>query len=131
MHDPLIVGVLTPLAVIALTFLLIWPKYKGKALASFHRSELLRKIADSQGDAADKVLEMIRQEEAEAKIRRREGLKMGGLITAAAGLGVTAVLAVLVPDRPVWVIGLIPFLIGIALVVYVLFMAPKHGVDSP
>lgn len=125
MQDPIIVGTLVPLAGIAMVVLIVWFEAQRKEKQAFHRSELLRKIAESQGDAADKVLEMIRQEEFEAKIKRREGLKLGGLITAAVGLGVIAALAILLPDKPIWIVGLIPFLIGAALVVYVFFMAPE------
>jgi len=123
--DPAFIGVLIPIAGIAMVVLIVWIEQQRKGKQAFHHSELLRKIAESQGGAADKVLEMIRQEQFEAKIRRREGLKLGGLITAAAGLGVIAVLAILTPDKPVWIVGVIPFLIGAALVVYVVFMAPE------
>ncbi len=104
---------------------------RRKERQSFHRSELLRKIAESQGDAAQKVLEMIREEAAEAKIRRREGMKLGGLITAGVGLGAMALLAMLVPEKQVWTAGLIPLLVGAALVVYVyVFAAPLNQEDQ-
>ena len=38
---------------------------------------------------------MIRQEQSDAHVRRREGIKLGGLITAAAGIGI---MSISVPD---------------------------------
>jgi hypothetical protein len=125
MHDPIFIGSLVPIAGTAMVVLIVWFDTQRKTKQSFYRSELLRKIAESQGEAADKVLEMMRQEEAEARIKRREGLKLGGLITSAAGLGVMGVLAMLVPNYPTWIVGLIPLLIGAALVLYVVLIAPK------
>lgn len=125
MHDPIFIGSLVPIAGIAMVVLIVWFDTQRKTKQSFYRSELLRKIAESQGEAADKVLEMMRQEEAEARIKRREGLKLGGLITSAAGLGVMGVMAMLMPNHPTWIVGLIPFLIGAALVLYVVLIAPK------
>ena len=122
---PAIFGTLIPIAGIAMIVLIVYFEEKRKAKQSLYRSELLKKIADSQGDAADKIMEMIRQEELDAKIRRREGIKLGGMITAAAGLGAMALLFMLVPAQPVWVAGVVPLLIGLALFIYAQTMAPK------
>lgn len=119
---PATFGSLIPIAGIVMVIFIVWFDSRRKEREAFHRNELLKKIAESQGDAADKVLEMMRHEEAEAKIRRREGLKLGGLITSAAGLGIMALLYMLVPSNPVWITGAIPLLIGLALVVFVLMI---------
>lgn len=73
---------------------------------------------------------MIHQQEEQAKIRRREGMKLGGLITLAVGIGLMIFLAVVEPDKPVWTVGLIPVLVGGALAVYALFLAPKSSPQS-
>ncbi len=117
-------GMLIPIAGIVMIILIVMFTERRKERQFFHRTELLRKIAESQGDAAQRVLEMIREEEKEAKIRRLEGLKLGGLITAGVGIGAIALLAMLVPQSPVWAAGLIPLLVGAALVIYVVVFAP-------
>jgi hypothetical protein len=117
--------VLIPIAGIAMVVLIVWFGERRKEKESLHRTELLRKIAESQGDASQRVLEMIRQHDYQAQVRRREGLKLGGLITAAVGIGVTVSLAMLDRNKPTWIIGVVPLLVGAALFVYVLYLAPK------
>jgi len=119
------VEVLIPLAGIAMVVLIVLFGERRKEKESLHRTELLRKIAESQGDASQRVFEMIRQQDYQAQVRRREGLKLGGLITTAAGIGVMGVLALLERGKPLWIIGIVPLLIGAALFVYVLYLAPK------
>ena len=127
---PAVIGTLVPIAGIAMIVLIVWIGERRKEKENLHRSELLRKIAESQGDAAQKVLEMIRQQDYEAQVRRREGLKLGGLITSAAGIGLIVLLAMLERGEPVWTVGLIPLLVGAALIAYVLFMAPKPNREA-
>ncbi len=122
---PDVVAMLIPIAGIAFVTIAVWLGERRKEKESFQRCELLRKIADSQGDAAQRVLAVIRQQDYEAQIRRREGLKLGGLITLAAGIGLMIFLYMIETEEPVWVAGSIPILVGAALVAYVLFMAPK------
>jgi hypothetical protein len=122
---PAVIGTLVPIAGIAMIVLIVWMGERRKERESFYRSELLRKIAESQGDAAQKVLDMVREQDYQAQIRRREGLKLGGLIAAAVGIGLIVLLALLEREEAVWTAGLIPILIGAALLVYVHFLAPK------
>ena len=65
----------------------------------------------------------------EQENRRRqeqiEGYKVSGLITAAAGIGVGTWFYFLYPDRPVYVVGLVPLLVGLALLFYGFMLAPR------
>jgi len=122
---PAVVATFVPIAGIIMVIFIVFYGEQRKAKESFHRHELLRKIAESQGDAAQRVLEMIREQEYEAKVRKHEGMKLGGLIAAAVGLALMPVLAMLDQHRPSWIVGLIPFLIGTALFVYITYLAPK------
>ena len=54
-----------------------------------------------------------------------EGYKVSGLITAAAGIGVGTWFYFLYPDRPVYVVGLVPLLVGMALLFYGFKLAPR------
>jgi uncharacterized membrane protein (GlpM family) len=54
-------------------------------------------------------------------------MKLGGLITAVVGIGVMALLHGLVHDEPVYLAGLIPLLIGLALLTYTFILAPKEA----
>ncbi len=124
-NAPAVIATLVPIAGIAFVTIAVWLGDRRKEKESFQRCELLRKIADSPGDAAQRVLAVIREQDYDAQIRRREGIKLGGLITFAAGIGLMMFLYMIERDEPVWVVGSIPILVGAALVAYVLFMAPK------
>lgn len=111
------------------TFLAIttWSEARRKEREAYYRSETLKKIAESSGEAAKSTLELMREQEKNFLKRRLEGLKIGGLITAAVGIGVMALLRGLVNDEPVYLSGLIPLLIGVAMLVYAFALAPKEG----
>ena len=102
-----------------------WAENRRKERESYYREETFRKILDHGGDAGDRILGLIREEETERDRRRIEGLKLGGLITTVVGVGVMIFLGMLVDDEPIYLVGLIPLLIGLVLVIYGFFMAPR------
>ena len=120
-----LVALLIPISALVMVIFIRWFEERRKERESFHRTELLKRIAESQGDAAQKVLEMMREEEHAAQIRRREGVKLGGLVTLAVGIGLMAFLTLVNSREPIWLVGLIPALVGAALLVYILLLAPK------
>jgi uncharacterized membrane protein (GlpM family) len=70
---------------------------------------------------------MLREQEKFAARRRIEGLKLGGLITTAVGVGVMVLLSGLRVAEPVYLTGVIPLLVGLALLVYAFLLAPKES----
>jgi len=102
-----------------------WSDARRKEREAYYRNETLKKIAESSGEGAKSALELLREQEKSAVRRRLEGMKLGGLITAAAGIGVMVLLRGLEHDEPVYLAGLIPLLIGLALLVYAFLLAPK------
>ena len=54
-----------------------------------------------------------------------EGYKVGGLITVAAGIGLGTFLYFLEPGSSVYVVGLVPLLIGLVLLLYGFILAPR------
>jgi hypothetical protein len=127
---PAVIGTLIPIAGIAMIVLIVWIGERRKEKEALHRNELLRKIAESQGDAAQRVLDMIRQQDREAQIHRREGIKLAGMITMAVGIGLMPMLAMIARNQPVWTVGLIPALVGVALFSYVFFLSPKPDKEN-
>ena len=75
-----------------------------------------------QGTGAQAVLEVIRERERVMWRTVREGLKIGGVIAVGVGLGLLAFLRSLHNAPPA---GYLPLSVGIALLVYSLFLAPK------
>lgn len=93
-----------------------WSEARRKERESYYKNDMLKKLADSQGPGANSALELMREEVRIATLRTKQGLQIGGLITAAAGLGVLIFLRFLLgPDQGVWLCGLIPLFVGIAL----------------
>jgi len=102
-----------------------WSDARRKERETYYRSETLKKIAESSGEGAKGALELMREQEKNTAKHRLEGMKLGGLITAAVGAGVMVLLRGLEHDEPVYLAGLIPLLIGAAMLIYVFALAPK------
>jgi hypothetical protein len=103
-----------------------WSEARRKEREAYYTGEALKKIAESSGDGAKSAVEYLREQNRNIAVRRMEGLKLGGLITAAVGIGVMALLRGLAHEEPVYLVGVIPLLIGVALLVYVFLLAPKE-----
>ena len=96
---------------------------RAKERSDFHRNETLRKVAEQTGQGAEKVLEVIREEERIAQRKRIEGIKLGGLITTMVGVGMGIFLYSVA--REAVGVAAIPLLIGLALLAYVVLLARK------
>src|SRR6266436_1323321 len=103
-----------------------WSDARRKEREEYYRNETLKKIAESSGEGARAAIELLREQNKTVTKRRLEGLKLGGLITAVVGIGVMVLLRGLVNDEPVYLSGLIPLLIGLALLAYTFLLAPKE-----
>lgn len=64
---------------------------------------------------------------------RAQGLLIGGVITAAAGAGISTFLMLLRPDneRAVWAVGLIPMFVGVAMLISSWLVWPRNGHSTP
>ncbi|HXX99527.1 MAG TPA: DUF6249 domain-containing protein [Candidatus Limnocylindrales bacterium] len=106
-----------------------WSNERRREREAYYRSETLKKIAEAQGAGNTGAIELLREEERIAIRRRREGQRLGGLITMAVGVGLIVFLGAVVehnPGEPVYLVGVIPMLIGVALLVYSYLLAPKE-----
>jgi len=104
-------------AVALFSFLAInsWSDARRKERESYYKNDMLKKLADSQGPGANSALEIMREEARLSTIRMRQGLQIGGLVTGAVGLALLIFLRGLVREEPVFLCGLIPLFIGLAL----------------
>ncbi|MGD0346499.1 MAG: hypothetical protein ABSA85_07075 [Terracidiphilus sp.] len=124
-----IFGILLPIVstVAFFTFLSIifWVSYRKREREAFYKSETLRRITEASGEGAKAAIELLKEDDRLKRINTREGLKIGGLICIAAGIGLTALLLTLEgvhPGSP-YLVGLIPGLVGFAMLFYVYFLA--------
>ena len=97
----------------------VWASAPAQERQARDRLALLKTLAESPGENAARVLEMLLQEEENKRIRKlreeRRGYMLGGLITMVVGVAL-AVMFVVLPSKPgAWSVSLIPFLIGCVL----------------
>jgi hypothetical protein len=104
-----------------------WSDARRREREEYYRSETLKKIAESSGEGAKAAIELMREQQKSVTKRRLEGMKLGGLITAVVGIGVMVLLHGLEHDEPVYLAGVIPLLIGLALLTYTFVLAPKEA----
>jgi hypothetical protein len=119
------VGVVGSIVLFSFLSVAVWSDARRKEREEYYKSETLKKIAESSGEGARSAIELLREQNRNLTKRRVEGMKLGGLITAVVGIGVMALLRGLVTEEPVYLTGLIPLLIGLALLTYTFFLAPK------
>jgi hypothetical protein len=114
-----------------------WSDARRREREAYYKSETIKRIAEVQGAGPSAAVEFLREEEKNAAQRRREGvkrrregIKLGGLVTAAVGIGLMAFLGATVRHEPIYLVGLIPLLIGVVLLVYSYLLAPKEEEDA-
>lgn len=112
-----------------------WLDKRSKEREAFYRAETIRRVAEASGDSAKATIELLREENRMKLIKTREGLKIGGVITLGVGIGLMIFLHALLGGGggtvtnggvtgSVYLCGLIPGLIGVAMLVYVYLLAP-------
>jgi hypothetical protein len=104
--------------------LVSWIDSRRKEREAYYKADTIRRLSESSGEGAKVALEMLREEERLKRIKTREGLKIGGLINLGVGVGLGVLLYSIggKNDNP-YLVGLIPGLIGVAMLVYVYLMA--------
>lgn len=101
---------------ISFTAVVIWLANRAKDREDQHRSDMLRRIVEA-GDSAP-VLEFLHEIERIEASRARSKARLAGLIAVAVGAGLMFFLAASVVGEPVYLVGLIPLLVGVALLVF-------------
>ncbi|HZC44110.1 MAG TPA: hypothetical protein VE195_08045 [Acidobacteriaceae bacterium] len=98
-----------------------WTGTRARERELYYKNDLLKKIAESPEAGGAAALQYLREQHRLAQEKRRGGLQLGGLVTAAVGVGVMIFLLAMV-HQPVFFVGLIPLLIGAVLFFYGRFM---------
>jgi hypothetical protein len=103
-----------------------WIDSQRREREAFYKAETMRRLSESSGDGAKAAIELLREQSRQEQMKKREGMKIGGLINLAVGVALMIFLRALVREEPVFLCGLIPGLIGVALLTYALFLAPRE-----
>jgi hypothetical protein len=102
-----------------------WIDKQHKEREAFYKAETIRRVAEASGEGAKAALELLQQQSRMERQKGREGMKIGGLVCIGVGAAMVIFLKVQTatdPDAP-YLVGLIPAFVGVALLVYVYFMA--------
>jgi len=127
MHEPVAMWAFLAVGAIALFGIFLpvttWLDTRRREREAYYKSETLRRLAESSGEGAKVAIELLREEEHLRQIKKLEGMKIGGLVNIAVGIGLGFMLWALTGTGGPYLVGLIPGLIGVALLVYVFFLA--------
>jgi hypothetical protein len=105
--------------------LVTWIDNRRKEREAFYKADTMRRVAEASPDGARAAIEMMREEERLKRIKTLEGLKIGGIINLAVGIGLIIFLRALLGagQGSPFLCGLIPGFIGIGMLVYAFFLA--------
>jgi len=102
-----------------------WSDSQRREREAFYKADTMRRLAEASGEGGKAAIELLREQNRLEWMKKREGLKIGGLITIAVGIGLGAFLYSVAgaADHGVFMVGLIPALIGVAMLAYVFIAA--------
>jgi hypothetical protein len=128
MHPEIAVFVFLSIGAICLFAIFLpittWITSRQKEREAYYKSETIRRIAESSGEGSKAAMDMLREEERLKRIKAREGIKVGGLVNIGVGIGLGVFLWTIGGhEGSPFMVGLIPLLIGVALLVYIYFLA--------
>lgn len=102
----------------------VWTDARRREREAFYKNETMKKLAESP-DGSTAAMTLLKEEARIDSRRKREGQRLGGLLTLAVGIGVWVFLLQLEPHKPLYMVGLIPMLVGSVLIVYGYLLHPK------
>jgi len=105
--------------------LVTWMDTRRKEREAFYKAETFRRLAEASGEGAKAAMELMREEGRQKQIKTIEGLKIAGLINIFIGVALIIFLRVLLGSGTgsPFLCGLIPGMIGVAMLIYVYAMA--------
>lgn len=126
----LLIPVVSIIAVFTFVAIAAWSDNRRRERESYYQHETYRKIMDHPGESTDAVLSLLRDKEAQERRKKVEGLRLGGMITFVVGIGVMIFLYALIDEEELYLVGLIPALIGLVLMLYGFFVAGGQKDDQ-
>ena len=104
----------------------VWSDARRRERVAYYKNDMLKKVAEARNAEVASVLEVLREQDRIDLRRLREGVSLSGFVTSAAGIGLLIFLWAFERGRPIYLCGLIPLLIGVALLMYSYMLAPKN-----
>ncbi len=100
-----------------------WSDNRRREREAYYESEIIKKVSEMP---AETVVGLLRERDQQTRRRHLENTRMGALAAAAAGIGLLVFLRGVVQEVPVYLVGLIPLLIGVAQFAYSFVPTPKE-----
>ena len=100
-----------------------WIDSQRKEREAFYRAETVRRLTEASGEGAKAAVELLREQDRIERAKKHEGMKIGGLVNIGVGVALIVFLHMLIPNEAVFMCGLIPAFIGVALLTYVFLLA--------
>jgi hypothetical protein len=122
---PLLIPIVGSVGLFAFLAVASWADSRRREREAFFRHELLKKLSENPGGEAQRVLDLMRQEEIDKLERQRNAIRLGGWVTVGVGTGLGVMLSQLAPGG-VWAVGALPALIGLALVLHASTSGPRN-----
>jgi len=109
-----------------------WSGTRAQERESYYRNDMLKKLAESDTQSAVATLQYLQEKERateeKSQAKKREGYLIGGLVNIGIGMGLMAFLSAISDgNRAVGLVGLIPTLIGVALLIAAFMLAPRKA----
>jgi hypothetical protein len=118
---------LFPIAIIVVVFtftaVVHWVDSQRKEREAYYKAETLRRVTEASGEGAKATLDLLREDERLKQLKKREGMKIAGLINICVGVGAMIFLHAFLTGSAIYLGGLIPGLFGVGLLVYVYLLA--------
>jgi hypothetical protein len=103
-----------------------WLRNRKDERESANRHEIYRKMLESPGGSADAVRAFMHQDEERVEQREIDNGRLGGMVATAVGVAFTMFLYGLRPERPVFLLGLLPLLVGVVLLINASVLAKRR-----
>jgi hypothetical protein len=114
-------------AAFTLAVLTLWLEHQARQREANFRQETYRKMLEQPGGSVEAVRVLLREDEARRREEQAANARLGGMLAMATGVGISVVLYAITPAKRVFLVGLIPVLVGLVLFAQSLFIGRGSG----
>jgi hypothetical protein len=118
-----LVPIVAIVSVFTFTTIVHWVDSQRKEREAYYKAETLRRVTEASGEGAKAALELMREDERLKQLKKREGMKIAGLINIGVGVGAMIFLHAFLTGTAIYLSGLIPAFFGVGLLIYVYLLA--------
>ena len=119
-------GAAVMLGLFAFLAISVWASSRREQREMELRYELYSRMVEHPGPEADAVRELLAKDAQQRQTAASAQKRAGGLVVLAVGIGFGAFLYFIAPDRPIYLLALVPTLVGIVILASG-FAAVKEG----